>query len=264
MLKVLFGNHSHFQLEIDKNIDKSRFSPEYGWYKSLDFSKYDLIVPITIWDYDLLRSFEKEYGDKYWIPSLVTTNVFDDKLQLNTDLCANGFSANVPEVILDDHHSFPYIVKRIHDENGHNSFIIKGLEEEAAASEFLNNAEYFRQACVTGRDEFAAHILMVDGVVKYHMTVHHRMADDIYVKGGGLGTAKPVESRCMDKSPHVDLFANILRKFSYNGLCCIDYKVDGETPKILEINPRLGYTVCWDINRLLGAYERLIRGRPEA
>jgi hypothetical protein len=47
-------------------------------------------------------------------------------------------------------------------------------------------------------------------------------------------------------------------------LCCINYKLDGGRPMLLEINPRFGYSLCFDVNRFLAAYVASLGPQPTA
>jgi predicted ATP-grasp superfamily ATP-dependent carboligase len=85
------------------------------------------------------------------------------------------------------------------------------------------------------------------------------MGIDLFVKGGGETTAKSISQHYLDDMPFLEEFASVLRAIGYNGLCCIDYKVADGVPKILEVNPRIGFTVIQDINNFLEAYVGAIR-----
>jgi predicted ATP-grasp superfamily ATP-dependent carboligase len=259
MIKVLFGTHRSFIAEVEAYIDKNRFEPYYSLSESSNFSDYDCVVPFHISDYDFLDASGPMYRQKYYIPSKEIIDLCDDKLKFNRQVTEAGFSENIPAILDKTDHPFPYILKRRRDENGHNSSIVENRQDEAELHDKLWSEDFFCQTCITGSDEYAAHILMVDGVVHYHKTVHHVMGIDLFVKGGGETTAKSISQHYLDDMPFLEEFASVLRAIGYNGLCCIDYKVADGVPKILEVNPRIGFTVIQDINNFLEAYVGAIR-----
>jgi len=264
MTKVLFGTHKAFVAEVEDYIDKAQFEPKFSLSKGSDFSKFDCVVPFQISDYAFLDAQGPMAGEKYYIPGRDVVELCDDKLNFNLEMSAAGFSDFIPPVLDKRERHFPYIIKRRHDENGHNSFIVHDPDDEVLLKNFLDSDDYFCQTCVGGRDEYAAHILMVNGVIHYHRMVHHVMDADIFVKGGAEGTAKPIASHLFEDNPHIDTFGSILKRLNYNGLCCIDYKITDDVPKILEVNPRIGFTVCRDINNFLEAYMRVIHDNSKS
>ena len=46
--------------------------------------------------------------------------------------------------------------------------------------------------------------------------------------------------RAIRRCPYLTLFSNILNSIGFQGLCCVNYKVERGRPYILEINPRFG------------------------
>lgn len=79
------------------------------------------------------------------------------------------------------------------------------------------------------------------------------------IKRGGnfnvLGkNVKAQQSRYLLTNEHIAVFSRMLRALDYTGTCCIDYKIENGSPKLLEINPRYGASLSGDINRYLAAY----------
>jgi hypothetical protein len=94
-------------------------------------------------------------------------------------------------------------------------------------------------------------VLRVGGRVLYASTVTYEMAQPGLIKGL---RAKALRQRLVPGCEHLALFERILAALDYEGTACIDYKISAGVPKIMEINPRFGGSLCGDINAYLDAY----------
>jgi carbamoylphosphate synthase large subunit len=152
---------------------------------------------------------------------------------------------------------FPYVLKRREAEAGTQVFIIRTPADEARYSALLMDDAYFCQAYIPGRLEYALHLLLVDGRIFYQSTNAYEMPGQYAVKGIALGPVNAVYGAESNPTA-VDTLVEFLRSIDFSGVCCMDYKlVDGRL-QILEINPRVGFTLYRDIDRFLPAYEQAL------
>ena len=113
--------------------------------------------------------------------------------------------------------------------------MIRGHEDELQVLEQLNGPEFFRQEIVPGRHEFATHILFAKGKIVKSLNIMYEFESSSPIKGQDRPLYQVIHG-----CPYLDLFARILKSIGFQGLCCVNYKVAGGRPHILEINPRFG------------------------
>jgi carbamoylphosphate synthase large subunit len=162
----------------------------------------------------------------------------DDKTLFNRILVENGLGDFIPRVGEDLR--YPYILKKKIDAWGKNSHIILNEEQESEIPEKLSNPEYYRQALVPGRYEYATHVLFSNGRIVHSINIEYCFDAEVYIKGKN----PPVYIRKVDHSPYLGIFSSILSLIGFEGLCCVNYKdIDGR-PLLFEINPRFGGSLC--------------------
>ncbi len=202
----------------------------------------NLIVPLTI-DAMLALAQSPHHGKMQSlipVPSLTCLRLCNDKYRFNQVLQLLGFGRYLPSTQMPL--TLPYVLKRKVDEYGSHSHIIKTQEQEAALLANQNPDDYFRQTLITGRDEYATHILFKDGRIVASLSFRNRFEGSAYIFG--LHQKESYKMLCQTPADRLALFARILRAIGYEGLCCFDYKlVDGE-PRIFELNPRMGGSLC--------------------
>jgi predicted ATP-grasp superfamily ATP-dependent carboligase len=99
--------------------------------------------------------------------------------------------------------------------------------------------DYFRQELVPGRYEYCVHILFIDGRIRRALCIEHDMAHELSVKG----PLKPRRQRIV-RCRHLPVFARILAVLEFEGLCNIDFKLRDGKPLVMEVNPRMGISLC--------------------
>ncbi|MCK5699928.1 MAG: ATP-grasp domain-containing protein [Cyclobacteriaceae bacterium] len=231
--KILFSNQKpDWEEEINKGFKNSKHEVFFDEITSDNLMKYDLAVPLTI---DELKSKEiRELLDNnpISIPSLESILLCDDKYQFNKTLIAKGFGEFIPK--MEDPHTYPYIFKKKIDQYGANTHIIYGNEEEEKFSEILSSTEYFSQEIITGKNEYATHILFENKKIVHSLNIKYIFTTDIGIKG------KDKSHQTICRCPYLDIFTSILESIGFEGLCCFNYKVRNNIPYIIEINPRFG------------------------
>jgi len=171
------------------------------------------------------------------LPSADAIRLCDDKAALNARLRARGFARHLPGEEVQGR--FPYMLKRRQDACARHAFRIDGPADELAHREELASPDYLRQAWIGGDTEFTAHLLHSRGRIRRALTISFRMRDAHAIRG-----RDPVLLHRRCASRHLPLFAALLDAADFEGLCCVNYKVQDGVPVILEINPRLGFSLA--------------------
>ncbi|HVO91225.1 MAG TPA: ATP-grasp domain-containing protein [Terriglobales bacterium] len=249
--RIKFGNQNDRAREIATYVDHTRFKCEFGVLNSTDISRYDCVVPLTLSDYEALRSHDNFNGTKFWLPDAETVETCHDKLSLNHALLEGEFAEIVPALRTSRSNEFPYILKKRQDEWGCNSFVVRNSDDERAMAALIESPDYFCQTYIFGSEEYALHVLFINNEVAYAQTVKYEMGSSSYVKGKRLS---PVQTTYLSENYHLARFHRVLAALGFNGTCCINYKMDNGLPMLLEINPRIGASLTSCINEYLESY----------
>jgi len=114
-------------------------------------------------------------------------------------------------------------------------YVVRDLKDELTFSQQINDPAYFCQELIPGSSEFATHILFMGGRIVKALNVRYEFETETPIKGQNHFLYTVIH-RC----PYLKLFARMLRAIDFEGLCCVNYKVEGGRPLLLEINPRFG------------------------
>lgn len=242
-------------------LDRSRFTATFGIFQpGSDFEAFDAVVPFRLADYSVLTQRPLDRGWRFVMPPAHLVTLCDDKLALNRRLLETGFAALVPALYdANDIAPYPFVLKPRHGSYGRGIAVVGDERDERAMTPLLHDPRYFRQRYVPGGEEYALHLLIVEGSVRYHRSVHYAMPAGVYVKSADC---KPARLDLLAESPLLELFSDLMRSLGYEGLCCINYKIEDGEPRLLEINPRFGGSLCHDINAFLEAYLDCLRPLP--
>lgn len=237
-LRVLISSSKPaWQPPIEAGFRRTRHEITFGRVHPSDLAKYDRVVPLTIEDLVRLNDGTPMLGNPLPVPSLDCIRLCDDKYALNRFLEANGFGGLVPR--MGRSAQFPYIVKKRSDEWGQNSHLVTDSEKESELSGLIEHPEYFPQEFILGETEHAAHLLFRSGEVVRSLTVDFTFSSVASIKGKDRPRYKTV-----GRSRYLDVFATILQDIGFEGVCCINYKTRDGAPMLLEINPRVGGSLC--------------------
>jgi glutathione synthase/RimK-type ligase-like ATP-grasp enzyme len=253
MRHIAFGRKEDWNHLIELAIDRTRFACNFEGLESTNIADYDCAVPLTSADYEILEASAEFRGRKFWLPKPSIVDVCDDKLALNQLLIGGRFAELIPPLYQNCNYRFPFILKKRRDGWGVNSHVIRNTEDVMAVSHLLHSPEYFCQTYISGAQEFALHVLFVNGEVIYAQTVAYEMESDFLIKGKYNPPQKTV---FLPENRQIAAFIPVLVDLGYTGTCCIDYRLDNGVAKLLEINPRFGGSLVGDINRYIAAYLR--------
>jgi len=201
--------------------------------------KHDLVVPLTLKDLEKLRGFHPLLAhNPLPLPSPDCVALCDDKLACNRTLAAAGFADCVPEIA--DSLPFPYVLKKRIDAWGDNTHVVASAEDELRLGALLHDPDYFRQAFVPGQREYAAHLLVLDGRIVSALTVEYGFVQPLHKKC----REQPPHYRRLRRATHLPLFRDMLASIGYEGLCCVNYKLENGRVRFLEVNPRFGASLA--------------------
>ena len=250
---VVFGNRPDWvELIVPKLSRAFNASPEL-LNPSLTASA-EMIVPLDLSDYDILRA-NSSLLKRALIPSAESVSLCHDK-QLFRDWFLTHF----------DHCYLPTKTKKSKfsiakpriSESGVGSSLIESSDLQAIAA-IESNSAMCLEDYISGSKEFACHILFDQGQSVFSAEATHLHASAVYIQGSHRSPPRTSIQTCIDIPP---IFIKLLSQLNYCGAVCIDYKLD-ETGqiKILEVNPRIGFSLISEIDAYLAAYAKLLLHR---
>lgn len=256
--RILFSRKKGWENAIRARLSSDDVS--FGSFRNsaLNPDSFDLVVPLTLSDIRWLNSpAGASLRGKSLVPSDESIALCNDKLTFAELLISQGFGIHVPNIT--GPFECPYILKRRIGEWGVDSVLIT---DRVMAQEHLGRmfaADGFRQKYITGRSEFATHLLATGSEITYCGTVEAEFDSDRFVFSR---SEQPKVRRAVDHSRHLGLFSRILRKLEFEGLCCFDYKLCDGVVQIFELNPRFGGSLLASPGLAIDAYAQAIAQRP--
>lgn len=237
-LKILFSDVEVWQKAIRPGFKLTQHEITFGELSPDKIKAHHLVVPLTIPDLKYLNEVRHLIvNNPIPIPSIETLSLCDDKVAFNQTLIEKGFADFIPTV--GGEFSYPYILKKRIDQWGKHSHLILNAEQAQDFSDRLNHPEYFAQAFVQGRHEYATHIVFKDQKIVCSLNIEYGFTTEMPIKGKDHLIYRKICS-----CPYLDVFSAVLSSIGFEGLCCVNYKVWHDRPYILEINPRFGSSLC--------------------
>lgn len=236
-LRVLFSRQDQWEPMIRAGLRGTRHLIAFGELPAQQLAAYDVVVPLTV---DAVLYLAACSGDllNNWlpVPAADCVKLCDDKVSLNQALTRLGFGRHIPAMLAAP--APPFILKPRIGANSEGCHIVQDDGDLARVQPWLADDRFFCQQLVRGSSEFASHILFRHGKIVAELTIEYIAADEVFVKGNGGFHATKIR-RC----PCPELFAEMLAALGFQGLCCINFKLEGGHPWLLEINPRFGYSL---------------------
>lgn len=200
---------------------------------------HDLVVPLTLADIDRARGLGELLRDNPLpLPDPACVALCDDKLLCNRALSSAGFGACIPAI--SDMLPYPYVLKKRRDAWGTNTHIIANHDDEHRHETLLQDPDYFRQAFIPGRHEYATHLLVRDRRIAAAITVEYAYAYDLHKRC----REQPPGYNRIRRNMHLPLFQDMLVAIGFEGLCCVNYKLEAGRVRLMEINPRFGTSLA--------------------
>ena len=235
---ILLSNKQDWECSIKKGFQFAPFEIKFGDLLTEEIRNFDLVIPLTIPDLKYLngkRDLIK--NNPIPIPNIEAILLCDDKYSLNQWLVVNGYERFVPK--MGGEQTFPYILKKKIDEWGANTHIMLNTQQEQKLAGILDHPDYFTQALIAGPTEYATHIFIKDQKIVCSINIKYAFETDEPIKGKDKVIYEEI-CGC----PYLDLFSSILVSIGFEGICCFNYKVYDNRPFIIEINPRVGGSLC--------------------
>ncbi|WP_404306939.1 ATP-grasp domain-containing protein [Neorhodopirellula lusitana] len=255
---VLFSRKVEWNRVIEQTL--SHYVPFCSEFYKVNLRRFDILLPLKISDAVHFNKHHRQlHGKKAIVPRTDVIELCNDKLTLCERLSQLGFDRYLP--VSGDHLDYPFVLKQRVSAFGKGTYIVDGPVREREARTLLNGEPAFKQELVQGDQEYATHVIMAKGRAVFSGTCRYHFPTDAYVKGQ---YCRPMKRDVLSCSPHIELFEKMLRAIDYEGFCCIDYKMDGEKPRLLEINPRFGETMLLFINEALPVYQAAILNYEKA
>lgn len=249
---ILFSKKPTREQQIIKKINTC--FPCFASFKKVNLNRFYLIFPLSE---DASNYFNQKYSylnyKKAIVPSNEAIELCKDKKIFTEFLIKHGFEKYT--IKPPNPFQYPYILKKRIDEDGANTVIIYDTVSEDEHRNELNSDEFFTQEYIEGNDEYAMHIIMYKKEVIYYKTMKYTFEQNKFVKGSGC---KQYSQTTVDHLRFIDQFKNILNTMNYEGVCCIDYKLQNGCIKIFEINARMGASLSEYIDEALHTYGKAL------
>lgn len=234
---ILYSEKEWWDQLLKKGPFAGRYQMYFSSFEKRNLGHYDLVVPLTISDLEISMERRHELNSSIPVPTKDSFMICNDKRLFNDFMLSHNFSDYIPGELMAE--QFPFMLKKIMDEGGENTFVVKNLRDMALYKVQFDSLDFFTQNIITGKREYATHILVKDGKIVNALTIVYLFRKDCYVKG-----KDKYACRFVTFNKHLQIFEKILAEMKYEGLCCVNYKEQKGVPKILEINPRFGGSLC--------------------
>lgn len=204
--------------------------------KVTDVTGYDHVIPLCKQSYLTALQHPALFGDKLLAPSAEVFDLCDDKEKLYRLLRHSRFSKYIPSDATD---TFPLILKPVSGANSQSCEMIETAEQLSAALELTATGKFALSEMIAGKKEYALHLLIQNKVIKKSLCIEYEFTKDYPIKSIDVPIAKRIV-----RERYNDLWQDLLAHIDYEGVCCINYKVRDGIPQLIEINPRIGGSLC--------------------
>lgn len=251
---ILFSRKDDWETGIRAAL--AAHSPDFVEFEHADPERYDLVMPLTLKD---ARHFNRHFAHlnrvKALVPADAAIDACDDKQAFARCLLQAGFARFLPGT--GDDLPYPYLLKKHVSEWGVDTYIINGPGDEDEHRERMESGQYLKQEYVFGQKEYTAHLLVAGGRVRFMRTLEFAFTETLFVKGQSFAHAS---QEFVDHRHLSALFESILNCLGFQGICCFNYKLRGDTPKIFEINPRQGASLTCFLGEAVASLQGALRG----
>ena len=251
---VVFGNRPDWYQHISTRLS-NEYKPSLELLNSSHATSTGIVIPIDLPDYEILRG-NVLFLNKALFPSSECVRICNDK-----ELFREWFLTYFPENYLPSRNKqsqFSIVKPRI-GFAGQGSFLIEN-SNLAEIEKINSNPKYCIENYIPGSEEFSFHLLFDQGEIIFSAKACFVHSCGVYIHGSDYHDCTTLVEIC-NEIPKI--FYDLLLKLNYSGTVCIDYKIDeaGET-KILEVNPRMGWSLLHCIDAYVNAYSNYLKKDP--
>jgi hypothetical protein len=236
-LKIHFIEMPAWEPQIRRGFQGAKHTLSFGPLNKQIAENSDLVVPLDMLGVLQADKFRSNLRHQIIpIPEKTVALLCDDKLRFNRRVEEIGHGNLIPKVGLPL--KFPFILKKRISAASTDTFRINNEQEKSSFEQQIDSTDFYCQLMVPGKTEYAAHLLIKNNKIIFDLTMKYTFEHDYSVKAKHPSKTTIVQSR------HIQLFEKLLNDISFSGLCCLNYKEIRGVPMILEINPRLGGSLC--------------------
>jgi hypothetical protein len=237
-LSILFSRREVWEPDLRRGFAGLPHRLHFDDLTAADLDRHDLIVPLSLDDARFLRRQPPHLRERVLpLPDAACTELCHDKPRLNRFLIDAGFALHIAP--MGDDLAPPFVCKPERGENSDECLLVPDIETQQRLAPYLGTPGLFRQAAVRGHVEYTTHFLMRDGGLVRELTVSDHHDTPLYIKNAAL----PLP-RTLGACPDAATLQAMLRAVGYDGLGCAKFKFEQGRLHLIEINPRLGDSLC--------------------
>lgn len=172
--------------------------------------------------------------------SVEIIQILSNKRYFQQAMRERGFAQFIPEVWYHEQTLiFPCLIKREDLSAGRGVYRVENVYDlmRIRQNPIFSNQSYFFEEQIPGEEEFVTHIVAKNGnVLLMHTFCYSMGAENVIRVPGNYQNISTV-----DLPTHIKtIFELVFNSFNYSGSACINFKMHDGSPKIFEINPRMG------------------------
>jgi hypothetical protein len=238
-LSILFSRRAPWEVALRRGFHGLPHQLHFDEIPAADLECHDLIVPLSLADARFLRQQPAHLRERVLsLPDEACSTLCHDKPRLNSFLIDAGFGAHIPP--MGDGLAPPFVCKPAQGENSDDCVLVADAAAQSRLAEALARPGQFRQVAIPGTVEYATHFLMRDGQMLRELTVRYHHDRPLFIKDVNAGGAVRMLGCCPDPGT----LRAMLRAIGYDGLGCANYKMMDGRLQLIEINPRMGGSLC--------------------
>ena len=245
--KILMSNKDGWK---DMILDEIKFhDPLFCEFSESLNKKAKAILPLTLKDQKLINRLENQhfFRQNSISPSDRTMAICDNKKMFSDYLEKQGFGSYLPKQKIQEP---PYIIKPKTGQWGLDIHIVRSKNDEESLQHILGKASHFKQEFIEGSEEYTTHFLYHK---KFYLFRTYEFGYDTNAPIKGIEMPYKFK-RLINHETFRPLFEDILKSLDYQGIGCFNYKLVDDKPKIFEMNPRFGASLCGMIDDAIEAY----------
>lgn len=201
----------------------------------------------------------KKNGISFYINTIDTLNTLTNKKKFFKFMTKNSLEEYIPHYYTKIKNiEYPCIVKHKTGSNGRDVKIVYSFDELNEDDKQNVISEY-----IVGESEYATNLLYRDGKIVKDITYKKSYPESFYVLNSD-SKKNIVDERIEDAfTSEFTKILNTICKKDEELLCCIDYKIKENKPKIFEINARLGFTLFRHPDDLKEMFDAIMNKKDE-
>lgn len=177
--KVLFSTHHSWGDPIKEHL--IGYKADFSELEDTDYTQYDYYIPLTIQAQNNINA-SKELHKVFHsvIPSKENIELCNDKEAFRDYLMNSGYAEN--SVKTGNDLPYPYVLKQKVGRWGDGIFMVKNeADEQAVVKE--PGVSYFKEEFIPGKKEYATHVFIYRGKIKFMKTVEYVYDEEFAIKG---------------------------------------------------------------------------------